>query len=302
MTPQHQKLQVVALSRQPLPASGTPPAGLARGVLPWVVEASALAVANHRSHGELNGIRQHVEVEGAIMAHAVNEEGRRAIDAAADAAHKMLTHARRIDMPGDLAGKAGDIEAETGRILDQMVALKGILMLEQQIVHVPELALYSGRLCGFCRVLSMRVDHGQREVTKDAAQAGAQELSQVLDHAMLGTTEALCLFSFALYEAFWWPLLRWNLWQGIGIDLHQHLQDFFAVPPLFLTDTPEPLGDLGIVCSARCIASRRSAYERFSSSRFMRSASQAFLAPFGVTETCGTFPPSARSLSRSHSR
>ena len=83
---------------------------------------AALASASHSSHRTLNSLQHRLEVIGAVMAHAVNEEGRRAIHTAADAAHKLLTHARGMDVPGQLAAEPGDIEAQRGRILQQVTS------------------------------------------------------------------------------------------------------------------------------------------------------------------------------------
>src|SRR5918994_262972 len=41
----------------------------------------------------LNRTQQRIEVKGPVMAHDVNKEGRRAVHAAADAAHKIFTDA-----------------------------------------------------------------------------------------------------------------------------------------------------------------------------------------------------------------
>jgi hypothetical protein len=54
--------------------------------------------------------------------------------------------------------------------------------------------------------------------------------------------EALWLLTSALWAAFLWTPLHWLLRQGIGIALHQHVQDLFTVLLLFLADTLEPLG------------------------------------------------------------
>ena len=64
------------------------------------------------------------------MAHAVKNEGRRAVHAATDATHKIFMHASGMDVPGELASESGYIEAERSRVPHQIAVVKGMLMRE----------------------------------------------------------------------------------------------------------------------------------------------------------------------------
>jgi len=56
-------------------------------------------------------------------------------------------------------------------------------MVEQVVVHIPELSLYTSRFRGLRRVLGLRVHLAQGKVPKDHTQLGGHDLHNRLDAA-----------------------------------------------------------------------------------------------------------------------
>jgi hypothetical protein len=81
-------------------------------------------------HGTLNRLQQRIEIKGAVVADAVDEERRRAVHAAAHAAQEIVTHPGGMGMPGEVAGEWLDVEAERGGLLQQVLVLERVLIRE----------------------------------------------------------------------------------------------------------------------------------------------------------------------------
>ena len=64
----------------------------------------------------------------------------------------------RMRLRRQLAAEPLVVEAELDRIVDQVAIVERVLMLEQRVVHLPERPLRAGRLCGFRRMLRVRMD------------------------------------------------------------------------------------------------------------------------------------------------
>ena len=113
------------------------------------------------------------------MAPAVDEERRRAGDAAEVGAVDVLGDARGADAFAQVVGEAFDVETELLGVADQVVELERVLVLEQEVVHLPERALLGGGLGGLRGELSVGVDVVQRQVPPDVADVAevAQELA-----------------------------------------------------------------------------------------------------------------------------
>ena len=88
-------------------------------------------------------------------------------------------------------GEAVDVEAELLGVADQVVRAKRVLVLEQEVVHLPERALVGGRLGGLGGELGVRVDVVERQVPPDVADVAevAQELAD--DRLRLAAVGAL---------------------------------------------------------------------------------------------------------------
>ena len=93
--------------------------------------------------------------------------------------------ARGVDAAAQLVGEPVDVEAELAGVADEIRRHQRVLVLEQQVVHLPELALRRRRLGRLGRELGVRVDVGERQVAEDVAQVVA-ELRHDLAHDRLG--------------------------------------------------------------------------------------------------------------------
>ena len=67
------------------------------------------------------------------------------------------------------SSEALGIEAELLGIADEVARAKRVLVLEEQVVHLPERALIGGGLGGLGGELGMRVDVVERQVSPDVA-------------------------------------------------------------------------------------------------------------------------------------
>jgi hypothetical protein len=63
----------------------------------------------------------------------------------------------------------GAVQTERGRIQEQIAVVECALVLEQHVVHLPELPLCAGRR----RLLGVGMDHGERKVPEHEAQLTA---------------------------------------------------------------------------------------------------------------------------------
>src|SRR5215213_11479974 len=99
-------------------------------------------------------------------------------------------------MLAQLAGEALHIEAELLRVSDEIGWLECVLVVEQQVVHIPERALFGGGLGCLGSELGLGVDIAQRQVSPDIANVAelAQELSdERLGLSAVGTFEVAVL-------------------------------------------------------------------------------------------------------------
>lgn len=87
--------------------------------------------ARRALHGSLEGLQQGIEIEGVIMAYAIDEEGRGAVHTAAHAAHDIVADALGMDVRGQLAGESEGVQTDRGRVPDQVIVLQRMLILEQ---------------------------------------------------------------------------------------------------------------------------------------------------------------------------
>src|SRR5689334_6102571 len=88
-------------------------------------------------------------------------------------------------MFAEVVTETAGVEADVGRVLDQLCVLERLLVLEQGIVHGPKMRLALRRR-GFCRfsgVACVKV-LGSRKVAIDKPEAVAKPLANVLDFAV----------------------------------------------------------------------------------------------------------------------
>src|SRR5215475_5164018 len=114
--------------------------------------------------GQLYRLFQGFYVIGAVMPLAVDEERRGPGHIGQVGGFQVFADA---SLPGVLAQVGGEpvgVEAERVRVPDQVPGVQGVLVVQQQVVHLPERALPGGCLGGLGRELSVRVHVGQRQV------------------------------------------------------------------------------------------------------------------------------------------
>src|SRR4051812_19837808 len=88
--------------------------------------------------GRVDRGRERVDVVSAVVAPAVDEEGRRTGDSAEIGAVDVLGHTPRADALMQVVGEAFDVEPELFGVADQVVVVERVLMIEEKIVHLPE--------------------------------------------------------------------------------------------------------------------------------------------------------------------
>src|SRR5437870_6440113 len=111
---------------------------------------------------------------------AIDEEPRGAAHAAPHAAQEVLAHARGVSVFDQLAHHPVGIDPELARVPHQVLVLERRLMLIQEIVHLPELALRGGGLGRLRGLGGVGVLFGQRKVPEHEADLG----SELAQHAL----------------------------------------------------------------------------------------------------------------------
>src|SRR6267143_6478604 len=99
------------------------------------------------------------------MALAVDEECGGPVHSAPHPAHEVLAYAGRVRVRLELARDPIGIEPETGRMSDEIPGPEGVLVLEEPVVHLPELPLHAGRFGGLGRVRRVRMHFAEREIS-----------------------------------------------------------------------------------------------------------------------------------------
>src|SRR5258708_7267315 len=133
------------------------------------------------SHGIRNACKQRLHIPGAVVTNAVDKERGRAVDPAAHSTHKIFTHALQIGSLDEFMCKPFNIELQNFCESQETTIIKRLLILEEEIMHLPETPLSSSRLCRFRRAFGMRVYLREREVAKDKAKLFAQILLDLFD-------------------------------------------------------------------------------------------------------------------------
>jgi hypothetical protein len=109
---------------------------------------------------------------------AVDKERRGALHPAADAAYEVFPNPSGVGAPGKIRDELRLVQPDRGGVPDQILLVERVLVIEQRIVHRPELALRPGRLR---RALGVRVGRGEREVAENQPHPRAESALQLLD-------------------------------------------------------------------------------------------------------------------------
>src|SRR2546427_294925 len=125
---------------------------------------------------------QRVEAARAVITLAVDEEGRRAIDAASDSAPEIFPHASGVCAAEDFGHQAAGIETELHRVAGEVLIFKRVLIFEQNVVHLPKSSLCAGGFGGLGCVLGVRMHVGHREMAIGEAQVIAHSPPNLFDY------------------------------------------------------------------------------------------------------------------------
>src|SRR5258706_5873714 len=142
--------------------------------------------------------QQRCRLPRTVVSHFVDEQGRRAVDAAAHAAQEILADARRVRARDEILAESREIEREGLGVREQAVVVQRRLVLEQQIVHRPEAVLRACRLGRFGGALGVRVHVAQWKVAIHETQLVARGAADVFDHRMRGA--AVRTFEVAVFD------------------------------------------------------------------------------------------------------
>src|SRR5688572_27735297 len=122
-----------------------------------------------------------MHAEGDVLDDTVDEESRRAAHVTLRAALHVLAHALQVDLVVHLRGEARHVEIQTFRVRAQVGHREMTLVLEQQVMHLPELALSTRRFRCLCGMHCMRMRRLDREMPENEADASAESLEHELD-------------------------------------------------------------------------------------------------------------------------
>src|SRR6185436_8719508 len=92
--------------------------------------------------------QQRLELVAVVVPDAVDVEGRSSVDAAADAAHEVFAHAVGMDVPRELLVELPAVEPELLGVPVEVALLEVLLILVEEVVHLPELLPRRRRLGG----------------------------------------------------------------------------------------------------------------------------------------------------------
>src|ERR1700736_6256575 len=121
-----------------------------------------------------DGGHEGLKIVAAVVPVSVDEKGRRAVHPAAHSTEKIFAHPRRVYAERHLACKLVDVQPDSCRVRQQVLVVECVLMLEELIVHLPELALRSGGFSCLGSPFGVRMDATQREVAKGEPQSISQ--------------------------------------------------------------------------------------------------------------------------------
>ncbi len=121
---------------------------------------------------------QAFQSEGHVLHGAVDEKRGRGPHAALRAAVDVLVHPLQVNVLLHLVVVAIQVQLGLQRVLPQARGLQVQLVLEEEIVHLPELALRARRLGGLGRELGVRMHFHERELPEHEAHPVPEVLEQ----------------------------------------------------------------------------------------------------------------------------
>src|SRR5262249_52384357 len=127
--------------------------------------------------GGVHRLLQRGEVVRAVVPDAVDEERGGTGDGGQVGGVDVLGDPAGADVPAQVGGEPPDVETDLARVAHQIGHVERVLVVQQLVVHFPELALLARGLSGLRRHLGVRVHVGERQVPEDEPQ-----LAVLLDH------------------------------------------------------------------------------------------------------------------------
>ena len=124
----------------------------------------------------LDRLEKRLQFEVAIVPLAIDKKCRRTVYPAAYATGKVLLHTLGKGARPQCVPECLPIKREAMRQFPEHLLAKRILVLEDQVMHVPELAMGRGKLSGLGGDLGVWMYFSQREVSKDKPQLFSQLL------------------------------------------------------------------------------------------------------------------------------
>src|SRR6267143_2771924 len=98
--------------------------------------------------GSLQSTKQGLELVRTVVPRTIDVKGRRAVHSAPHAAQEVLVDPFGVDVLGQLFVEPLDVETELLGVGAEVLVAQAPLVLVEEVVHLPELALGSGSLGG----------------------------------------------------------------------------------------------------------------------------------------------------------
>ncbi len=117
------------------------------------------------------------------------KKARGAVHAAAHAVDEVALDLRQEAVLLEVAREATHVEPQVGRVRQQRGCLEVLLVLEEQVVHLPEPSLRAGGLRGLRGQQRVRVELGEREVAEDEADPVSDSALEPLQLPVGASTE-----------------------------------------------------------------------------------------------------------------
>lgn len=120
----------------------------------------------------------------AVVAQTIDEESGSAIHSAADATAEIITNFFRVRVRGQLARDLLSIDSDLRSVHHEILALERVLILEEDVVHLPESPLGPRCLSRLGRLLSMGMCFRERKVAEDEADPVIHATAHLLNNRM----------------------------------------------------------------------------------------------------------------------
>ena len=186
-----------------------------------------MASAATRAPASARDLGERVDVVRAVVPAAVDEEGRCPRDAAQVGAVDVARHSRRDSVVAQVVSEPVGVEAQLIGVSHEVAGPQLVLVLEQEVVHLPEPPLQVRGLRAFGGELRVGMDVVQRQVAPHVANVPAvgQELA---DHGLRAA--AVGAFEVPVLEQRDRSVLRSADVVDLGVHRHREIDDRLRRP------------------------------------------------------------------------